>query len=78
MIKNDKLKLILKSQQRFRREKHIVFTEQVNKTALSDNDDKRIQPIDSIETFAYDTRKDLVWKKEKVECGNIIKQYKND
>ena len=41
-------KLILKSQQRFRIEKHKVFTEKVNKIALSD--DKRVQPIDSVET----------------------------
>ena len=34
-------KLVLKSQQRFRCEKHL-FTEKVNKTALKANDDKRI------------------------------------
>ena len=44
--KNDKL--ILKSQQIFRSEKHIVFAEEVEKIALSTNDDKRIQSIDSI------------------------------
>ena len=44
--KNDKL--ILKSQQIFRSEKHIVFAEEVEKIALSTNDDKRIQLIDSI------------------------------
>ena len=36
-------KLILKSQQRFRGEKYNVFTEEVNKIALSPIDDKRIQ-----------------------------------
>ena len=44
--KNDKL--ILKSQQIFRSEKHIVFAEEVEKIALSTNDDKRMQLIDSI------------------------------
>ena len=34
--------LIAKSQQRFRSEEHDVFTKEVNKTALSANDDKRI------------------------------------
>ena len=37
---------ILKSQQRFRTEKHNVFTEEVNKIAWSTNNDKRIQSID--------------------------------
>ena len=34
--------LIVKSQQRFKREKHNVFTEKVSKIALSANDDERI------------------------------------
>ena len=42
-IKNNKL--ILKSKQRFRSEKHNVFTEKVNKIALSAKDDKRIESI---------------------------------
>ena len=33
---------ILTSQQRFRSDIHVVFTEDVNKIALSANDDKRI------------------------------------
>ena len=50
IIKHSKknAKLILKSQQIFRSEKHIVFAEEVEKIALSTNDDKRIQLIDSI------------------------------
>ena len=56
-IKNNKL--ILKSQQRFRSKKYNVFTEEVNRTELSANNDKRIQSIDSIETYAYGPGKDL-------------------
>ena len=33
--------------------------------------------IDSIETYAYGTSKDLVSEKEEIRCNNIIKQYKN-
>ena len=35
-----------------------------------------MQSIDSIETCAYETRKDLVSEKEKVKYNNIIKWYK--
>ena len=36
-----------------------------------------MQSIDSIETYAYGTRKDLVIEKEDIKCNNIIKQYRN-
>ena len=48
----------------------------MNKTALNSNDDKRMQSIDFIETYAYKTSKDLVGDKEEIKCNNIIKQYK--
>ena len=58
---------------RFKSERHIVFTEEINKIALSSNDDKRMQSIDSVETYAYGTSKDLVSEKEEIKCNNIIK-----
>ena len=36
-------KLILRTQQRFKTERYNVFTEEINKIALSSNDDKRMQ-----------------------------------
>ena len=39
--------IILKSQQRFKSEAHNVYTEEVKKTALSTNDDKRLQNYDA-------------------------------
>ena len=36
-----------------------------------------MQSIDSIETYAYGTSKDLVSEKEEIQFNNIIKQYKN-
>ena len=70
--------MILKTQQRFKNEKHNVFTEETNKIALSSNDDQRMQSIDSIETNAYETSKCLVNEKEEIKCYKIMKRYKND
>ena len=53
-------KLILKTRQRFKSERHNVFTEEINKIALSSNYDKRMQSIDSTESYAYRMNKDLV------------------
>ena len=44
-------KIILKSQQRFKSDYHNVYTEQINKIALSSNDDKRLQTFDKITTY---------------------------
>ena len=49
MIKDKKL--ILKTEQRVKNERHNVFTEEISKIALSSNDDKRMQSIDSAETY---------------------------
>ena len=62
---------------RFQSGRYNAFTEEINKIALSSSDDKRMQSIDSIETYGYGTSKDLVSKKEEIECNNLIKQYKN-
>ena len=68
----------MKSQQRFRIEKHNVFTKEISQILLTVNDDKRTQLFDSIKPYALGTRKDLVCKKEETECNNIVKQCKND
>ena len=45
---------------------------------VSSNHNKRMPPIDSMETYAYGTSKNLVSEKEVNKCNNITKQYKND
>ena len=45
--------IILKSQQRFISNKHDVYTENVNKIALSNNDDKRIVLSNTITSYPY-------------------------
>ena len=49
-------KAVLKSQQRFKSERHDVYTEKVNKIALSSNDDKRLQTFDRITSY------DIYWE----------------
>ena len=64
----------MRSQQRFKSEKNKVFNEKVSKIPLNANNDKRIQPINSIETHAYGTSKSWVCKKEETKCKKIIRR----
>ena len=48
-------KIILKSQQIFRSDHHNVCTVEINKIALSSNDNKRLQTYDKIIKFPYET-----------------------
>ena len=57
-IKNNKS--ILKIRQRFKSERYNVFTEEINNIVFSSNDVKRMQSIDSIETYACGTSTVLV------------------
>ena len=45
--------VVLKSQHRFISNKHDVYTEDVNKIALSNDDDKRIVSLDKISSYPY-------------------------
>ena len=46
-------KVLLKLQQRFISKKHDVYTEDINKIALSNDDDKRIVLSDKITSYPY-------------------------
>ena len=52
--------VILKSQQRFISKKHNVYTENINKIALSNDDDKRIVSSDKITSYPYGYRGKIV------------------
>ena len=67
--KSQNIKVISKTQQRFKSERHNVFTEEINTISLISNDDKRMQSIDTIETYAYGTIKDAVSEKEEIKCS---------
>ena len=63
--------IILKSQQRFKSERHYVYTEETNKIALSSNDDKRLQTFDRITSYPYGAGAGKVCKIELLSKVNI-------
>ena len=64
-MSNDKI--ILKSPQRFKSDHHKVYTEEINKIAVSNNDDKRLQTSDRIKTYPYRTNAFKVCESEMLE-----------
>ena len=62
--------ILLKSQQRLKNERHDVYTE-INKIALSSNDDKRLQTFDRITSYPYGTSAGKVCKTEILSKVNI-------
>ena len=66
--------MLLKIQQRFISETHNLFTKEINKIALSSNDDKRIQTIDMIETYKYGTSKALISEKKEIKYNKTIQK----
>ena len=71
-----KNKLILKPQERFKSERHNVYTEVINMIALYSNDHK-MQSIDLTKTYAYRTSIDIIYVIEKIKCYNIIQRCFN-
>ena len=55
-------KTVNRPQERFKSYYHDVYTEEVNKIALSSNDDKRLQTSDKITTYPFGTNKKMLIK----------------
>ena len=68
LVKNE---IILKSQQRFKSQRHDVYTEEVNKIALSSNDGKILQTFDRITPYPYGASPCKVCKTELLSKVNI-------
>ena len=61
---------ILRSQLGFKSDLHTVYTEEVNKIALSSNDDKRLQTFDRITTYPHGTKAFKVCESEMIAVKN--------
>ena len=65
-------KIILKSQQRFKSDHHKVYTKEVNKIALSSNDDKKLQTFNVIEIYPYGTNAFKVCENEVIMVRDLF------
>ena len=57
-------KKIFKKQQRFKSDAYKVYTEEINKIALSFNDDKRLISYEGITTYLYGISAGILCKQE--------------
>ena len=65
-------KTIIKSHQAFKSDHHNVCTKEYNKTALSNNDDKRLQTFDGITTYPIGTNAFNVCESEILARRKVI------
>ena len=70
-------KTIMRSRLRFKSDHHNVYTEEVNKIALSSNDDKRLQTVDKITTYPYRTSATIVCESEILRVFEAKAKLKN-
>ena len=64
--------VILKSQQSFKSNHHKVYTEEVDKIALSSDDDKRLQAFHRVTTYPYGTNTFKVCETEMLAVKNLF------
>ena len=70
--------VILRSQQRFKSDHHKLYTEEVNKVALSSSDDKRLQTFDRIASFSHRTNAFNVCKSEMMAVRDLFVENYTD
>ena len=71
-------KIILKSQQRFESDHHEMYTEEVNKIALSSSDNKRLQTFNKITTYPHGTNAFKVCESEMMIVRELlVEKYVN-
>ena len=65
-------KTVYRSQERFRSYYHVMYTEEVNKIALSSNDDKRLQTSDRNPTYPCGTNAFKVCEREMLKVKDLF------
>ena len=63
--------IVLKSPQRFKNERHDLYTEETDKIELRSNDDKRLQTFDRITSYPYGRSAGKVYKTELLSKVNM-------
>ena len=63
---------VYRSQERFKSYNHDVYTEEINKIPLSDNDDKRLQTYGRIKTYPYGTNAFKLCESEMLNSERFI------
>ena len=71
-------KIILKSQQRFKSDHHVVYRDEVNKIALSSNDGKRLQTLDRVTTYPHGTNAFKVCESEMMIVRDLFVENYED
>ena len=69
-------KTIFKKQQRFKSYYHDMYTEEINKVALSTNDNKRIQTFDMVTIFPQETPAVKVCENEMLNVRKAKETFK--
>ena len=68
-------KIVLKSQLRFKIDHHNVCTIEINKIALSSNDNKRLQTFDRVTTYPYGANAFRVRESEMLKVFEVNEKW---
>ena len=71
-------KTVYRPQERFKSYSHDVYTEEVNKIALSNSDDKRMETSDGIKTYPYGTNAFKVCESEMLMVKDLFFENYNE